>query len=75
MGTNGWIILTGVLFWLLTCLAILDIARKDFGGLDKKVIWGCIALVPFIGVLVYFIFGSRRGRPKPRTAGPILPKC
>jgi uncharacterized membrane protein YhaH (DUF805 family) len=74
MGTYGWIILTGTIFWLLTCLAILDIARKDFGGIEKKALWAFVSLVPFIGVIVYLIFGFRRGKPK-RVALPVAPKC
>jgi hypothetical protein len=30
------IIGTGVVFFLVTCWAIIDIARKDFGGIEKK---------------------------------------
>ena len=36
MGTTGWIITGGLAFWLLTCAALVDIARKDFGGIEKK---------------------------------------
>ena len=74
MSTTGWIITTGLIFWLLTCVAILDIARKDFGSIQKKAAWAVFTLVPFLGVLVYFTFGFRRGRPK-RIAAPAPPKC
>jgi uncharacterized membrane protein YhaH (DUF805 family) len=53
---------TGVIFFLLTCCAILDIARKDFGSLRKKGLWALITLIPFIGPILYFIIGFRRGR-------------
>jgi len=49
-------------FYLLTVLAIIDIARKDFGSMGKKALWGFIAVVPFIGWLVYLIFGFRTGK-------------
>ncbi len=49
-------------FYLLTVLAIIDIARKDFGSIGKKALWGFIAVVPFIGWLVYLIFGFRTGK-------------
>ena len=52
-------------FWIMTCIAIVDIARKDFDGIEKKAVWGFVALVPFIGVVVYFIFGARKGKRKP----------
>ena len=52
----------GFFFYLLTVLAIIDIARKDFGTIGKKALWGLIALVPFIGWLIYLIFGFRKGK-------------
>ena len=51
----------GFLFFLITCWAILDIARKDFGGIEKKVIWAIIALIPFIGPILYACIGYRKG--------------
>lgn len=63
MSTGMIIVLTGVAFFLLTCVAILDIARKDFGSIEMKALWAFIvALVPFIGVLVYIFIGRRKGR-------------
>jgi hypothetical protein len=60
---------TGVVFFLLTFCAILDIARKDFGSMGKKALWGFIALTPFIGPIIYFSMGYRRGK-KPEL--PVL---
>jgi hypothetical protein len=63
MSTGMIVILTGIGFFLLTCVAILDIARKDFGSIQMKALWGfLVAMVPFIGVVVYFLFGARRGK-------------
>ena len=63
MSTGMFVILTGVAFFLLTCLAILDIARKDFGSIQMKALWGfLVAMVPFIGVVVYFLIGARKGK-------------
>ena len=68
MSTGMIIVLTGVAFFLLTCVALLDIARKDFGGIQFKALWAfVVALVPFVGVVVYFLFGFRKG--KRATAG------
>ena len=62
MSTGMIIVLTGVAFFLLTCVALLDIARKDFGGIQYKALWAfLVALFPFVGVTVYFIFGFRKG--------------
>jgi len=56
---------------LLTVLAIIDIIRKDFGTIGKKALWGLIAVVPFIGWLVYLIFGFRKGKkPVPGDPSP-----
>ena len=51
-----------VFFYLLTVLAIIDIARKDFGSMGKKALWCFIAVFPFIGWLVYLLFGFRKGK-------------
>jgi hypothetical protein len=53
--------LGGLLFWLLTCWAIIDIARKDFGRIEVKAAWAFAALVPFIGPLVCFAAGFGKG--------------
>jgi hypothetical protein len=71
MSTTLLIILTGGLFFLITCAAILDIARKDFGTIQAKALWAIVvALLPFVGVLVYFLFGFRRGR-RPVAENPV----
>ena len=70
MTATQLIISVGLLFWLLTCIAIYDIARKDFGAIEKKAIWGFMALVPFIGPIAYFAFGFKKGTPKARKARP-----
>ena len=66
MSTGTFIVLVGTLFYLATCIAVLDIARKDFGAIEKKAAWGFAALVPFIGPIVYIAFGFKRGAPKSR---------
>ena len=49
-------------FVLLTAWAVVDAALRDFGSTGKKALWIILASIPFIGVLVYFIFGRRMGR-------------
>jgi uncharacterized membrane protein YhaH (DUF805 family) len=49
-------------FVLLTFWAIFDAAQRDFGAIEKKAIWILIAAVPFVGFIVYLIFGLRRGK-------------
>lgn len=48
-------------FWALTVLAIIDVLLKDFGSIRTKAIWGVTALVPFVGWLIYLLFGFRKG--------------
>ncbi len=63
MSTGMIIVLTGVAFFLMTCVAILDIARKDYGSIEMKALWiFIVALVPFIGVLVYIFIGRNKGK-------------
>ena len=56
------IVAVGAGFYIFTCLAFIDIARKDFGSLGMKALWGFIAFIPFIGVVIYIIFGYRKGK-------------
>jgi len=51
-----------VVFYLFTILAVVDIVRKDFGTIGKKALWGIVALIPFVGWLIYLIFGFRKGK-------------
>lgn len=66
MNTTYIIIITsGIILWLLTSLALIDILLKDFGSLKNKVIWFIIAFIPGIGWLIYLIFGFKKGKRKP----------
>jgi len=60
---DTFIVVAGIalIFWGLTMLAIIDIITKDFGAIKTKALWGFTALIPFVGWLIYFIFGSRKG--------------
>ena len=62
MSFAKFVIGTGIVFFFLTCWALIDIARKDFGGIEKKALWGFITLIPFIGPMVYFVIGYRKGK-------------
>jgi hypothetical protein len=64
------IIGTGIFFFVLTCAGILDIAGKDFGGMEKKALWGFITLIPFIGPVIYFAAGFKRGKKRDKAASP-----
>ncbi|MBF0259375.1 MAG: PLDc N-terminal domain-containing protein [Desulfamplus sp.] len=51
----------GMIFWGLTMLAMVNVILKDFGSVQNKAIWGVVALIPFVGWLIYFMFGAKRG--------------
>ncbi|MBU1055369.1 MAG: PLD nuclease N-terminal domain-containing protein [Proteobacteria bacterium] len=59
------IIGTGLVFLLLTWWAVIDISKKNFGSTATKAIWGVTALVPFLGPLIYFAIGYRKGKKIP----------
>ena len=49
-------------FMLATLWAVIHAAQKDFGSLREKVLWMMVAAIPFIGFIVYLIFGFRKGK-------------
>jgi hypothetical protein len=51
-----------LLFFLLTFLALVDVARKDFSTGREKVLWWIVASIPFVGGIIYLIAGYRRGK-------------
>jgi Phospholipase_D-nuclease N-terminal len=61
MSTASIIIVSGIVFWLLTAITIIDTLTKDFGSLKNKVIWFLVAFIPIIGWLIYLIFGFKKG--------------
>lgn len=46
----------------LTMLALIDSLKKDFGSPKAKLLWHVIALIPFLGWIVYFLFGAKKGK-------------
>jgi len=60
--TAGTIVLISIPFFLLSIWAIVDALQKDFGTLGKKALWGLVASIPFIGAIIYLIFGFRKGK-------------
>jgi len=49
-------------FLLLTIWMLVDISMKQFKSTGEKAAWWIITLTPFIGWLIYLIFGFRRGK-------------
>lgn len=53
-------------FFMLTMWAAVDVAAKQFRTPREKTIWWIIALIPFIGWLIYLVGGHGRGvKPGP----------
>lgn len=63
------IIGAGVASYLLTCWALIDVAARDFGAIEKKAVWGIIAFIPFIGWLIYLLWGHKKGT---RRDDPVM---
>ncbi len=62
------IIGVALFFWGITMLVLIDIILKDFNGMKNKAVWALVASVPFIGWIIYLLFGYRKGiRRKPGT--------
>ncbi len=59
--TLYFFIIGGLIFFLFTCWALLDVAMRDFGGIEKKAAWGVISFIPFIGFIIYFLLGRKKG--------------
>ncbi len=57
-----FILKIGVLLFLLTCWALADVTQRDFGTTEKKAVWIFVASLPFIGFVIYLIFGVRKGK-------------
>jgi len=49
-------------FFIGTVWAVLDVAQKDFGATRSKALWWLVASVPFVGFIVYLLFGMRKGK-------------
>lgn len=62
---------TGILFLILTWIAIIDIAMREFPSKPVQMGWGiAVALVPFLGCAAYLIFGVRQGTRKSKLQTP-----
>jgi len=64
MDIKVFLVFVGFTFicFLLTAWAVINVAYKDFGSKGKKAFWWVIASIPFVGFLIYFIFGFWRGK-------------
>jgi len=49
-------------FFIGTIWAVIDVAQKDFATSGNKALWWLVASVPFVGFIVYLLFGMRKGK-------------
>jgi hypothetical protein len=59
------IVIVSIPFFMASIWAIVDVGQKDFGSIGKKAMWGIIASIPFIGFIIYLVFGFRKGKKQP----------
>lgn len=52
----------GLVFFILTMLAFVDVMRREFGTKKIKAVWSVVSLIPFVGWIVYFMLGARTGK-------------
>ena len=60
--TAGIFILLCVPFILGTIWGTVSAAQRVFGSTGKKALWLFIAVIPFIGFIIYLLFGLRLGK-------------
>jgi hypothetical protein len=60
--TVGIFLLACIPFFLMTVWSVVNAAEKEFATLGTKVLWVMVASVPFVGFIVYWLFGARKGR-------------
>ena len=54
-------------FLLATLWAVIHASQKEFGGFREKVLWMMVAAIPFIGFIIYLLFGFRKGKKTGET--------
>ncbi len=56
------ILLLSLPFFLGSIWGIVNAAQKEFATVAIKIRWVLIAAIPFIGFIIYLLFGFRKGR-------------
>lgn len=67
LNTLQVVVCISIPFVLATFWAVLDAAQKDFGSLAHKSAWMLVGAVPFIGFIIYLIFGFKKGKKPSQT--------
>jgi len=56
------ILLLSIPFFLGTIWAMVNAAQKEFSTVAIKITWILVAGIPFIGFIIYLLFGFRQGK-------------
>ncbi len=56
------ILLLSIPFFLGTIWAMVNAAQKEFSSAAIKITWILVAGIPFIGFIIYLLFGFRQGK-------------
>lgn len=56
------VLILAIPFLAGTIWAVVNAAQKEFGTMGQKTLWVIVAGIPFIGFIIYFLFGARKGR-------------
>ncbi len=64
MNLDALLVVLGICvpFILLSIWGLLNAAQKEFGSLEKKIVWTLVAAIPFIGFIIYLLFGFKKGK-------------
>jgi len=61
------IITVALMCFALTCWALFDVAYRDFSTIGRKAAWAVIAFIPFVGWIIYLLFGIGQGVKRENT--------
>ena len=67
--TAGIVIVLTTPFFLLTIWAVASAGQRNFKTLGQKAVWMLVSSIPFIGFVIYLLFGMRKGKKPGRDAG------
>lgn len=51
----------GIFFLIMTNFAFAHCIKREFETRGQKILWCIISLIPFLGFILYFIFGAKKG--------------
>ena len=62
LDTITFVLVASIPFFIGTVWAVVDASQKDFGGIQKKVLWVLVSSIPYVGFLLYLVMGFRLGK-------------